>query len=268
MNHLDCKLGWMKQQARIFASDSAWVTTAANVPSLKAWYRADTTVNAGGTVSQLTDKSGNGFHFVQATGTKQPALNVADANMGGRDSITADGTDDSLTLASPGFGSLSALTCFFVTRSRSGAAGSRMLSIGNTSIAQSYLTYIGSSNRWFSRYTNPPTFDTTLTVDNAASGPFAATSNPYIWVTSFDSAVSAANALTGRGRLGVLSSAQGSNATQASVVGQATALFAVPAGTSSYIGITLAELIICSAALTADQMRKVELYLAGYYGLL
>ena len=270
MNHLDCKLGWMKQQARIFASDSAWVTTAANVPSLKAWYRADTTVNAGGTVSQLTDKSGNGFHFVQATGTKQPALNVADANMGGRDSITFDGTDDALTLASPGLGTMSGCTLYFVTRAVPMVAG-RIFSIGNTNIAQSLTVSptSGSDARPTFTFTNPSGSLTARRVDVAANQAFYSTNSIAIWDASFDSGAAAAGAFSARSRLGEPSVSNSSSAaTQASAVGQASAFAARPDGLSTYLRYTLAELIIADAVHSMDQRRKVELYLAGYYGLL
>jgi hypothetical protein len=46
-----------------------------DLPGLVAWYDASDTssiTEAGGLVSQWDDKSGNGFHIVQATGSQQP----------------------------------------------------------------------------------------------------------------------------------------------------------------------------------------------------
>lgn len=59
-------------------------------PKLIAAYESDDVVLNGSTVSQLTDKSGNGHHFVQATAASQPTLNG--------DSIEFDGVDDYLEL--------------------------------------------------------------------------------------------------------------------------------------------------------------------------
>ena len=56
-------------------------------PSLVAWWDADdlSTIAVSTGVSEFRDKSGNGRHLSQATGSRQPALNIGDNN--GRNSI-------------------------------------------------------------------------------------------------------------------------------------------------------------------------------------
>jgi hypothetical protein len=242
-----------------------------DVPSLKAWYRADTTTNAGGFVSQLTDKSGNGFHFVQATGSKQPALNVADANMGGRDSISLDGTDDAVTLAAPGFGSMSGLTFYIVTRSVIGTTSGRFFAIGASGTANSLIAIaVGSGfNAPSALYANPGGVFTSRRCDAAAgTQAFYASAVPVVWSFTYDAAAAAANAFAVRTRLAtVVASNAGSLATPANV-GALIAAFGGESGTSSYEGFTMSECIVADAIHSTDTMRRIELYLAGYHGIL
>lgn len=64
--------------------------------NIVAWYDADdgTTISIGVGVSQWDDKSGNGNHLVQSTGTEQPTVSSGAIN--GKDAIYFDGVDDSL----------------------------------------------------------------------------------------------------------------------------------------------------------------------------
>lgn len=269
MNHLDCKLGWMKQQARIFASDSAWVTTAANVPSLKAWYRADTTVNGGGTVSQLTDKSGGGFHLTQATGTKQPALNVADANMGGRDSITFDGVDDALGMVSPAYGALAALTLYLVVRGVIAESSKRYFVIGNNGSAESIqIQNTASNGRPLFAYERAVGNITTRRFDNGVP---ASTGDIRIYAATVDCAAAAASSIVTRCRLRAINTSNIVNGSGTGVAISSThnAVLGANNTSTTYFGsFTLAEFIVCNSVHSMDQMRKIELYLAGYYGLL
>lgn len=52
----------------------------------------------GASVSSFTDLSGNGNHFIQATGSKQPVFRATGIN--GRGAVEGDGVDDTLALAS------------------------------------------------------------------------------------------------------------------------------------------------------------------------
>jgi hypothetical protein len=82
-------------------SSSAQNLTVANwgildIPTLSTWFRADVVTTSGSAVTQWDDQSGNGYHVVQATSTKQPALITSDPNFNGRPSIDFDGTADTL----------------------------------------------------------------------------------------------------------------------------------------------------------------------------
>lgn len=252
------------QWMRYYAGNYAAFNVLTDVPSLKAWYRADTTVNGGGTVSQLTDKSGNGFHLTQATGTKQPALNVADANMGGRNSITFDGVDDALGMVSPGYGALNALTTIWVIRSLpTPAATGRLFSLGDVS-PQSASSLMNTNGNLQFRYSNPGSTFTTWGL-GTSEGAAISLAKPTILACAQSVQT---NVAAGRSRLGSVGSQSATSATASTIVAAAFGIGAQANGLSVYLNFTFAELIICSAVLTADQMRKVELYLAGYYGLL
>lgn len=57
--------------------------TPADIPGLVAWYDptdATTITQAGGFVSQINDKSSNGYHLAQGTGANQPAYVVGGVN--------------------------------------------------------------------------------------------------------------------------------------------------------------------------------------------
>lgn len=70
---------------------------------LFAWYDfsdLSTITSSGGTVSQVLDKSGNGYTLTQSTGSYQPTLTTVN----GRSALLFDGTDDYMT-ASTGLNS-------------------------------------------------------------------------------------------------------------------------------------------------------------------
>lgn len=234
------------------------------------WLRADTTTNAGGFVSQFTDKSGNGRHFVQATGTKQPALTSTDALMGNQASATFDGIDDAVTYAA-GFGASNAYTQFLVTRSMVAGGSQRFVSIGNVADPQSL--YIGPASATDSRPTgffqNPGSTATQRRSDMAGTSSYYQAAQPAITCIVYDSTQTAANAFVARARLGEPNALNsGSLATPAGVANLATAIGGAKAGTSLYGNFTFAEYIAFAAVLTAEQMASMELLLARYYGLL
>ncbi len=96
-----------------------------DVAGLHGWWRMDT-----GTVSSITDKSGNGRHFVQATGGNQGVLSTS-ANFNGQSILTLDGVNDYYTCTTAL--TTSAFTIYIVAR-RIGAADSSdgILSFGSS----------------------------------------------------------------------------------------------------------------------------------------
>lgn len=63
---------------------------------------ASTITQSSGSVSQINDKSGNGRHFTQATGTLQPRIDTVTQN--GLAVLDFDGSNDRLMLGSSGLG--------------------------------------------------------------------------------------------------------------------------------------------------------------------
>lgn len=240
-----------------------------DVPSLYWWGRADTTVNAGGFASSVLDKSGGLRHYLQATGSKQAALNATDAFMNNRASLTYDGVDDAMTIAA--FGALTDATFFHVTRSIAATAtAGRIFIVGNTVDAQALcvLTPGSSQSRPVATYANPGSTFTTRSVDASAADAKYAGTAPIVWSVAFDHAAAASAALSTRARLGEpVSTNSASNATQSTIANLGSAFGATKAGAAAYQAFTWAETIVCSAVLTIDQRRVVEDYLAGYYGL-
>lgn len=250
-------------------ADWASFNVLTDVPSLKAWYRADTTTNAGGFVSQLTDKSGNGYHLTQGTGSKQPALIASGSDPNGRDCVVSDGVDDAMTIASPGYGAMNDCTVFDVTRSLvAPGVSAYWFAQGITTEAKVFGCFIlGGTTRPAWRYYNPASTLSSRSVDTANA--VYASSVPTINVGRHDSAASASTTPIVRSRLGQpVTTNSSSSSTVSTISAYGVGCFAARTGTSGYTAGGLYERIVCNALLTDDQCRKIELYLAGYYGLL
>jgi hypothetical protein len=70
------------------------------LPNLAAWYRADDVVDAGGgAISQWNDRSGNGRHATQATGSRRPTLVASVSALRNQPALSFDGNDALLTAA-------------------------------------------------------------------------------------------------------------------------------------------------------------------------
>lgn len=100
---------------------------------LITWYDTSDTstiTEVGGQVSQLNDKSGNGFNLTQGTSSYQP-LTFSDAVGAG---IIFDGSDDRLSNTTmTGYSSVTGLTKFFVfTKSATTANEEMIVQIGST----------------------------------------------------------------------------------------------------------------------------------------
>jgi hypothetical protein len=77
---------------------SVW--TPLLLSNLAGWYdvsQSSGVVESGGTISQLSDLSGNARHLIQGSATKRPTLTVAGQN--GLNVATFDGVDDFMTVA-------------------------------------------------------------------------------------------------------------------------------------------------------------------------
>ena len=252
---------WMQREARRLAAAYDASTLWGSTPY--CWLRADTVTTATG-VSQYTDKSGNGRHFVQGTGSKQPALVAAGSDPNGFGCVVSDGTDDSLTNAA--FGAMSSgYTLYVVTRSIviPGATG-YLISNGNLADVQSVSLIVPSAGALQARYRSPTS---TVSIGNLGANEVLTSSNIRISVFSGDTITAGASMWNLRTRLGMIGSSSGS-ATSGSVSNFAAGLFADKAGTGSYLAAGLYEAIWIDGVHTTEQMWLGELMLAGYYALL
>lgn len=253
-------------QMRKWAAQYTSYNPSTDVPSLTNWWRADTTINSGGTVSQLTDKKGS-VNLIQATGTKQPALTSLDTLMGGRDSITWDGIDDTLIAASPGIGTMTAITIYMVVRNiiTPGATG-YLIAFGATSVAQSVAVQIFANGNVRTLYSNPGANSSSWQMTPVQHNAMATSVCILSWSGLIANGGSAV--WDGRGRLGLQGSAITNASTGSTLANQIMSLGSSTNGTTSLSAFTLGELMICNTAHTSEQMLAVSMYLAGYYGVL
>ena len=246
-----------KSSDRVVAPPAFNVLT--DVPHLKAWYRADTVVLATG-VSQLTDKSGNGYHYLQATGGKQPAQVLAASDPNGFDCVVSDGVDDGMVHT--GFGALTGLTHFLVTRSIvTPASGSMLFCIGNPGDARSIGDVREADGTLQSRYNNP-----SATATNWTFGPAAPVSGSGIIVSSVVSNTQA-NTLSGRMGTKPTGSQSATNATPSTIASLASGLFANKTAGGLYVAAGLYELIVCDDVLTDAEVSIVNQGLITSYEL-
>lgn len=125
-----------------------WLPTL--MSGLVAWYDAGqiTGLSDGTAISQWNDLSGNAYHAVQATGTKQPLYKTGILN--GRPVVRFDGTDDFFTAS--GLGALSDHSVFVVIKPAAGvdqtmlagAPGNAQIRIGE--VADKLQYYDGVAN--------------------------------------------------------------------------------------------------------------------------
>lgn len=101
-----------------------------------AWYDADdssTITHSGGAVSQWNDKSGNGYHVTQSTGSKQP--DTGTRTIGGKNVIEFNGGQ---VLINNSFAMSSALITMFGVLASDAAEGVRVISIQNSGSFEMY----------------------------------------------------------------------------------------------------------------------------------
>lgn len=120
------------QQKRHILLPSAVDFSTANLSGLRAWGRADTLVYDGSNlVSEYTDKTGNGYSPVQATGANKPLYISSDSAIGGRPSVEGDGVNSFMLDAS--FPSTNQpLTIFLVAKRNVIAASTGYYIAGNS----------------------------------------------------------------------------------------------------------------------------------------
>lgn len=244
-----------------------------DVPSLVNWWRADTnTIGTG--VSQLTDKKGS-VNLTQGTGANQPTYNAADGNYNGRDTISFNGTSHALTVASPGIGTMSAVTIYLVIGDLTPPASTTdyVLAIGNVADNSSIqITAAPTTGSLRFRWRGVPAPSaSSWQIPMSATGAQFGSSGPTVFSCAMrigSGGANVFNATTPKARMGEVGTFPESASVGGSLANQAMGLGATKAGTAQWVAFKFCELMICSAIHTPDQMLRTNLYLSGYYGII
>lgn len=218
----------------------------ADIPNLSLWLDASdlsTITQTGGNVSAWADKSGNGYNATQGTGANQPLTQVDTIN--GKNSITFDGVNDSLSLSA---GILSVTngdyTIYFAARKPVTGNGGYAYGFENVSLTTAW------------RYD----FSDTVTQVSAGASPvnnftYTSNTNPHLSILRKEGSVAQAwrDSQTG--------------ATFAAA--NFTALTAVlgASGTSAiWTMVCMGEVIIYNRALTPAEDAQIRAYIQGKWG--
>ena len=206
----------------------------ADLPDLVLWLDADVGVTVATGVSQWDDQSGLGNHATQGVGAEQPAYIASDANFNGHGSVDSDGVDDSLLLNSALV--LSNFSIFFVSRATGYVIGSSL----------SAVHYIQpQALRTVVRLSATTTFNGLPNLTGAMLHEVHRSSNN---MTVFrDGTPGTENPIV--------------NATNTNI----NAFFMRTTGT--YANVEIGEVIVCSSAITGDDLTNTQTYLATKYGI-
>jgi hypothetical protein len=208
-----------------------------------AWFDASdpyTIIETSGAVSQWNDKSGNGYDLTQGTGANQPTTGSRTLN--GLNVLDFDGTSDYLAQSSAFSASLSSWTVFAVMQADStasimyvvdGLSGGSRSAVGHGSSTQ-YRLYQGTT------VLEGGTADAS---EHILRGVFDTTDTLHVDGVSVISGNSGTGSLTG-----VVAGAQFNEA-------------------GAFWNGTIAELIVVDGTLTADEISRVENYLANKWGI-
>lgn len=158
-----------------------WQTQGQFDPSMlapRAWYDASDTATitaSGNSVSQLSDKSGNGLHITQGTASAQPTTNTITRN--GRNALSFDGGDRLVASSAADWPSLHNGTVFiWGLVFQAGTAFNPDAGYGLWSTGQAASTVIGSDFVWDNR-SSVPRFNATLhQISNGTTGLLSASS--------------------------------------------------------------------------------------------
>ena len=229
------------------------VNTLPVVLNLVAWFDAaddNTITEAGGTVSQWDDKSGNGHNATQGSGSLQPEF-VADV-VNGLPILRFDGIDDVLELSSVVVSGTAARTIFMVCRAETTNTG--MVALNETVGAGAGSIYdmtpeiairVASGNRVFNETVVNASVYFVLMFQSAAS------SNVSISIIRLDGVPGT--------ELSVTSQAINTDNTTNTVIGKNT--------TTDFCEVDFGEIIMYDRALSASEIESVERYLGVKWGI-
>jgi hypothetical protein len=221
------------------------------IADLVLWLDASkvTGLSEGAAVATWTDASGQEHHGTQSSGTNQPTYRATAVN--GKPAVRFDGSNDYLSLAGTIVSGAQARTVFFVARPNAvGNKGIVDLGTGSTSgagfmITPEYGVRVNGGNRLWT-----PAASTQTSVVGVVQLAGTSTTDLSMWVNGSPCMPTSAAATTvqtgGSGSVGTYS--------------------AVPIGSHNFNG-DIAEIIVYSRALTANEQQTIEQYLFTKYAL-
>lgn len=226
---------------------------------LFAWFDADHaasfTFSSGSVVSQWADRSGNGHHVSQATGSSQPSRN---ATINGVSAVAFDGTDDAL-VATVTSGP-AAYTVLAVTNRTSDAAGDDVVvsfrANGNGTPILAQLNVAPADNRY-------------RTLDHRNDGgTLTRLQQAVAWGTGISLMVGRKNGATMQmWNGGGTAIATTSSASTGSVTVDRLGVGNEPTGLGAPWAGTIGEIILCNSAISDTDLNTAGQYLADKWGL-
>lgn len=209
-----------------------------------------------GAVAVLGDRSGNAYHFTQATGTKRPTYTASDADFGGQPSMSFDGADDFLNRA--GLPAWPAHTLFMWVYGGSAAfarfaeysSGSTYTALLNVSSTSARAVFTNTGQTYKDRAITAATTRRLAVAFDTTTG---ATAVPQYYIDGADTGATYTASAASNGPIaGSITMALGSNAL-------GTAVF-----TNGKIG---RDVLMYNRALSGAEILTVEAWRAARYGL-
>lgn len=204
-----------------------------------------------GAVATLGDASGNNRDFTQATSTKRPTYTASDANFGGRPSMTGDGVDDALLIATV-FPAPTVATIYIVG---TGGNTGRIFVVdttGGSYIIQRSATIIQHSYFNVATTRKDTTGTTTVWRDastwNSTSGSDAI---PKQYLNGVDQATAYTSTL----------------ATGATTTTGSAGIFAATNGLANFSNTTITDILVYSTAHSAGEVAAMDAWLRVRNGL-
>lgn len=246
---------FLGQQGAVAASSSSGLTLPAITSGTYVLQLIADDLTAGAAVSAWSSRVG-GWSAAQGTVSKQPQ--AVSAALGGRTAVRFDRIDDFLSIASFNPGGLSAVTIFLVANITSSGGDDAIFetSVNGNVNNGTFIFYKTSANRAFLSAQQGGlnnSFQTTSTYVGAAyvfsgiNDKSLSTDEATIWVDGASSGTRPIN-----------NNLSGTFSTYDSYIG-------ARGGTSLFVGMDLAALIICSGPLSTTDRQEIENTLLAYY---
>ncbi len=214
------------------------------IPGLMGWYDASTTPT--GSVASWSDKSGNNFHAVQVTGSKQPTCTAN--QQAGKNTLVFDGARTLQVPAGLLVVTLGASTMYAVANS----------SIDNT--VQRISRFTGASGNYGLSY-NSVAGEILFAHGNSTPRSFnGTTKSNYNLIVGRNSGTTQAISVNG--------AAEVTNALGSDFTADISGWIGATLGTSQFLTGNIAELIIYQGSHSAAQMLTVNRYLSNKWGTL